>query len=240
MARISLYIPDELRMRMDAAGTEINWSEVARPSLTAAVAAFEHRKGKNVSTAIERLRASKRHFDQQEKILGYDRGRSWAENKAEYKELVQLQRRRKEHPEETPEDALTNVVEPGSAQQITTWPSDQYGYGFIEGALKFFSEVRPEIERVVLPFNPILLKKVDELILSVRSANCLKNDGIVYVGDLVQKTEAEMRRTPNFGRRSLDEIKEVLVQMGLHLGMEVPGWPPENIEELAKQFEDHY
>ena len=75
---------------------------------------------------------------------------------------------------------------------------------------------------------------------SVRSANCLKNDNIVYIGDLVQKTEAEMLRTPNFGRKSLNEIKEVLAQMGLHLGMEVPGWPPENIEELAKRFEDHY
>ena len=80
---------------------------------------------------------------------------------------------------------------------------------------------------------------MDELELSVRSANCLKNDNIVYIGDLVQKTEAEMLRTPNFGRKSLNEIKEVLAQMGLHLGMEVPGWPPENIEELAKRFEDH-
>jgi DNA-directed RNA polymerase subunit alpha len=87
---------------------------------------------------------------------------------------------------------------------------------------------------------PAFLKKVDELELSVRSANCLKNDNIVYIGDLVQKTEAEMLRTPNFGRKSLNEIKEVLAQMGLHLGMEVPGWPPENIEELAKRFEDHY
>ena len=88
--------------------------------------------------------------------------------------------------------------------------------------------------------NRYLLKKVDELELSVRSANCLKNDNIIYIGDLVQKTEAEMLRTPNFGRKSLNEIKEVLAQMGLHLGMEVPGWPPENIEELAKRFEDHY
>ena len=61
-----------------------------------------------------------------------------------------------------------------------------------------------------LPFNPALLKKVDELELSVRSANCLKNDNIVYIGDLIQKTEAEMLRTPNFGRKSLNEIKEVL------------------------------
>ncbi|MDA9008651.1 DNA-directed RNA polymerase subunit alpha [Alphaproteobacteria bacterium] len=95
-------------------------------------------------------------------------------------------------------------------------------------------------EKEELPFNRNLLRKVDELELSVRSANCLKNDNIVYIGDLVQKTEAEMLRTPNFGRKSLNEIKEVLVQMGLHLGMEVPNWPPENIEELAKRLEEPF
>jgi DNA-directed RNA polymerase subunit alpha len=97
-------------------------------------------------------------------------------------------------------------------------------------------EVRPS----ELPFNKNLLRKVDELELSVRSANCLKNDNIVYIGDLVQKSEAEMLRTPNFGRKSLNEIKEVLAQMGLHLGMEIPNWPPENIEELAKRFDEPY
>jgi DNA-directed RNA polymerase subunit alpha len=91
-----------------------------------------------------------------------------------------------------------------------------------------------------LPFNKNLLRKVDELELSVRSANCLKNDNIIYIGDLVQKTEAEMLRTPNFGRKSLNEIKEVLASMGLHLGMEIPNWPPENIEELAKKLEEPY
>jgi DNA-directed RNA polymerase subunit alpha len=91
-----------------------------------------------------------------------------------------------------------------------------------------------------LEFNPLLLKKVDELELSVRSANCLKNDNIVYIGDLIQKTEAEMLRTPNFGRKSLNEIKEVLSGMGLHLGMEVEDWPPDNIEDLAKKFEDQF
>ncbi|MGE3874684.1 MAG: DNA-directed RNA polymerase subunit alpha [Parvibaculaceae bacterium] len=96
-------------------------------------------------------------------------------------------------------------------------------------------DIRPELE-----FNAALLKKVDELELSVRSANCLKNDNIVYIGDLIQKSEAEMLRTPNFGRKSLNEIKEVLAQMGLHLGMEVPNWPPENIDELAKKYETHY
>nr|WP_308910594.1 DNA-directed RNA polymerase subunit alpha [Pseudokordiimonas caeni] len=88
--------------------------------------------------------------------------------------------------------------------------------------------------------NRQLLRKVDELELSVRSANCLKNDNIVYIGDLVQKTEAEMLRTPNFGRKSLNEIKEVLASMGLRLGMELPAWPPENIEELAKKLEQEY
>ena len=106
---------------------------------------------------------------------------------------------------------------------------------FSEPSKAVIEESRPELE-----FNAALLKKVDELELSVRSANCLKNDNIVYIGDLIQKTEAEMLRTPNFGRKSLNEIKEVLAQMGLHLGMEVPNWPPENIEELAKKYETHY
>ena len=105
-----------------------------------------------------------------------------------------------------------------------------------------FEEVAEVKERPVeeLKFNPNLLKKVDELELSVRSANCLKNDNIVYIGDLVRKTEAEMLKTPNFGRKSLNEIKEVLTNMGLRFGMEIDGWPPENIEELAKKFEDPY
>ncbi|MGI9384082.1 MAG: DNA-directed RNA polymerase subunit alpha [Methyloligellaceae bacterium] len=106
---------------------------------------------------------------------------------------------------------------------------------FEEPRKEVIEERQPELE-----FNAALLKKVDELELSVRSANCLKNDNIVYIGDLIQKTEAEMLRTPNFGRKSLNEIKEVLADMGLHLGMEVPNWPPENIEELAKRYEDHY
>ena len=91
-----------------------------------------------------------------------------------------------------------------------------------------------------LPYSPHLLRKVDELELSVRSANCLKNDNIVYIGDLVLKTESEMLKTPNFGRKSLNEIKDVLSNMGLRFGMDVPEWPPENIEELAKKYEDPY
>ena len=87
-------------------------------------------------------------------------------------------------------------------------------------------------------FNRNLLKRVEELELSVRSMNCLKNDNIIYIGDLVQKTEPEMLRTPNFGRKSLNEIKEVLTAMSLYLGMEIPNWPPDNIAEMSKKLEE--
>ena len=142
-------------------------------------------------------------------------------------------------------DKLTMTIETNGA--ITPEDAVAYAARILQDQLQIFitfEEPKKAVEqsdgKPDLPFNPALLKKVDELELSVRSANCLKNDNIVYIGDLVQKSEAEMLRTPNFGRKSLNEIKEVLAQMGLHLGMEVPGWPPENIDELAKRFEDHY
>ena len=100
-------------------------------------------------------------------------------------------------------------------------------------------EAQPDQSQVEqLSFNSNLLKKVEELELSVRSANCLKNDNIIYIGDLVQKSESEMLRTPNFGRKSLNEIKEVLSSMSLYLGMEIPNWPPDNIVELSKKLEE--
>ncbi|WP_375326384.1 DNA-directed RNA polymerase subunit alpha [Candidatus Tisiphia endosymbiont of Nemotelus uliginosus] len=91
-----------------------------------------------------------------------------------------------------------------------------------------------------LSFNPAMLKKVAELELSVRSQNCLQNANIIYIGDLVIKTEAEMLKTPNFGRKSLNEIKDILVGFGLKFGMDISGWPPENIQELSKRYEDPY
>jgi DNA-directed RNA polymerase subunit alpha len=90
------------------------------------------------------------------------------------------------------------------------------------------------------PFNKNLLRKVEELELSVRSMNCLRNENILYIGDLVCRSENDLLRTPNFGRKSLNEIKEVLVHFGLDLGMKVDEWPPENIEELSKQIEESY
>ncbi|HET9354727.1 MAG TPA: DNA-directed RNA polymerase subunit alpha [Sphingomicrobium sp.] len=109
--------------------------------------------------------------------------------------------------------------------------------GMIGGAAPMGGDMTQGTPADTNQLNRYLLKKVDELELSVRSANCLKNDNIIYIGDLVQKTEAEMLRTPNFGRKSLNEIKEVLASMGLRLGMDIPGWPPENIEEMAKKLE---
>jgi DNA-directed RNA polymerase subunit alpha len=92
----------------------------------------------------------------------------------------------------------------------------------------------PEVQEAV-KLNENLFKSVDELELSVRSANCLKNADIRYIGDLVQKTEAEMLKTKNFGRKSLNEIKEILSEMGLSLGMKLENWPPVELEQKKKE-----
>ncbi len=141
-------------------------------------------------------------------------------------------------------DKLTLYVETNGV--ITPEDAVAYASRILQDQLQVFinfeePQDQPERkEEEELPFNKNLLRKVDELELSVRSANCLKNDNIVYIGDLVQKSESDMLRTPNFGRKSLNEIKEVLATMGLHLGMQVEGWPPENIEDLAKKLEEPY
>ena len=128
---------------------------------------------------------------------------------------------------------------------ITPETAVAYSAKIIQDQLKLFinfEEVVEEDEDKLeeLTFDPNLLKKVDELELSVRSQNCLKHDNITYIGDLVIKTEAQMLKTPNFGRKSLNEIKDILSSMSLSFGMEVAEWPPENIEELAKKYEDPY
>jgi DNA-directed RNA polymerase subunit alpha len=81
--------------------------------------------------------------------------------------------------------------------------------------------------------DPILLRPVDDLELTVRSANCLKAENIYYIGDLIQRTETELLKTPNLGRKSLNEIKEVLASRGLTLGMRLENWPPAGLEKLA-------
>jgi DNA-directed RNA polymerase subunit alpha len=95
--------------------------------------------------------------------------------------------------------------------------------------LTFDESIEPDVEQEetkIPQLNENLFRSVDDLELSVRSANCLKNANIRYIGELVSKTEAEMLKTKNFGRKSLNEIKEILSEMGLSLGMKVDGWPP--------------
>lgn len=112
-----------------------------------------------------------------------------------------------------PEDAIAYAAKI-LKEQLTTF-------------ITFEEEEEPELEEIsveALPFNENLNKRVEELELSVRSANCLQNANIKHIGELVQKTEAEMLKTKNFGRKSLNEIKEILGEMGLSLGMKIDGW----------------
>jgi len=92
---------------------------------------------------------------------------------------------------------------------------------------------QPEDEKVVVEdvFEPILLRPVDDLELTVRSANCLKAENIFYIGDLIQRTEVELLKTPNLGKKSLTEIKDILALKGLSLGMRLENWPPENLAD---------
>jgi DNA-directed RNA polymerase subunit alpha len=92
-----------------------------------------------------------------------------------------------------------------------------------------FETEEPE-EDETPPVDPIMLRPVDELELTVRSANCLKVEKIHYIGDLVTRKESDLLRTPNLGRKSLNEIKEVLAARGLSLGLELENWPPSNVE----------
>jgi DNA-directed RNA polymerase subunit alpha len=98
----------------------------------------------------------------------------------------------------------------------------------LEGeALPIFEQPAPRVQH----FDPILLRPVDELELTVRSANCLKAENIYYIGDLIQRTETELLKTPNLGRKSLNEIKEVLASRGLTLGARLEDWPPQGLDK---------
>ena len=103
-----------------------------------------------------------------------------------------------------------------------------------------FADIKPSEEDVkdVLPFDSKLLIKVENLELSVRAQNCLKNENIAYVGDLVIKTESKIMQTPNFGKKSLTELKQLLEKMDLKFGMVIPEWPPADLEDLATKYED--
>ena len=136
------------------------------------------------------------------------------------------------------------IMEVETNGSISAEDAVAYSARIFQDQLKMFVNFDEPVEAPVKEvstepeFNKNLLRKVDELELSVRSMNCLKNDNIVYIGDLVQKSEGEMLRAPNCGRKSLNEIKEILTGMSLYLGMEIPNWPPDNIAEMSKKLEE--
>ena len=103
------------------------------------------------------------------------------------------------------------------------------------GADFAFVDLKGDSEPVVVEqedeIDPILLRPVDDLELTVRSANCLKAENIYYIGDLIQRTETELLKTPNLGRKSLNEIKEVLASRGLTLGARLENWPPQGLDK---------
>src|SRR5438067_1629055 len=124
-------------------------------------------------------------------------------------------------------DIETNgVVEPEQAVR--------YAASVLVEQLSVFADLKgtdqPAAERAAPQVDPILLRPVDDLELTVRSANCLKAENIYYIGDLIQRTETELLKTPNLGRKSLNEIKEVLASRGLTLGMKLENWPPVGLE----------
>ena len=108
----------------------------------------------------------------------------------------------------------------------------------LQHQLAAFVELQAEVEQVEEKqedeVDPILLRPVDDLELTVRSANCLKAESIYYIGDLIQRTEVELLKTPNLGKKSLTEIKDVLAQRGLSLGMRLDNWPPASLKKDDK------
>lgn len=130
-------------------------------------------------------------------------------------------------------DLETNgVVEPEEAIRYAARVLVQQLSVFADLESTPIAKEQPQIPQI----DPILLRPVDDLELTVRSANCLKVENIYYIGDLIQRTEAELLRTPNLGRKSLNEIKEVLAARELTLGMKLDNWPPANLDNIAKDL----
>jgi DNA-directed RNA polymerase subunit alpha len=104
---------------------------------------------------------------------------------------------------------------------------------------KVNDQVTEEVIEVEEVFDPVLLRPVDDLELTVRSANCLKAENIFYIGDLIQRTEVELLKTPNLGKKSLTEIKDILALKGLSLGMRLENWPPDNLADQSHAISTH-
>ena len=132
-------------------------------------------------------------------------------------------------------DKLIMDIETNGA--IDPEESIRYAASILMDQLSVFSDLEGTPISIEAPkqstVDPILLRPVDDLELTVRSANCLKAENIYYIGDLIQRTETELLKTPNLGRKSLNEIKEVLASRGLTLGMKLENWPPVGLEKLG-------
>ncbi len=132
-------------------------------------------------------------------------------------------------------DKLVIDIETNGA--IDPEESIRYAAGILMDQLSVFSDLEGTPISIETPkqttVDPILLHPVDDLELTVRSANCLKAENIYYIGDLIQRTETELLKTPNLGRKSLNEIKEVLAARGLTLGMKLENWPPVGLEKMG-------
>ncbi|MBF0339743.1 MAG: DNA-directed RNA polymerase subunit alpha [Magnetococcales bacterium] len=102
---------------------------------------------------------------------------------------------------------------------------------------EFYIKEEEPVENIAPRWNSNLFRKIDDMDISVRSSRCLKNLGAIYIGDLVQMHESRLLKTPNFGRQSLNEIKDLLNELELSLGMHLEEWPPDNVDELSKQFD---
>jgi hypothetical protein len=160
MARISLYVPDDLKKRMDVARDAINWSEVVRPALHVALANFEHRKGQTMETVIERLRASREESRQRNELSGIEAGREWARHHATFDELERLAAAWKQMPPGSSDQEYAGVfcraIDPEremSASKLREHcfgeeranVSDAYVAGFFEGAVDVFEDVKDEL-----------------------------------------------------------------------------------------------
>jgi hypothetical protein len=157
MARVSIYVTDDLKARMDGVGESVNWSEIVRPAIQAAIATQEHRRGQNMSTAIERLRASKQESAHRDEMEGREHGREWAETHASYDDLRRLAKIIF-----APNDyrgafsalsAAINPLDEMTAAEVKEYCfgnenediTDEYVGAWIEGVQEFFEEVRDKL-----------------------------------------------------------------------------------------------
>lgn len=155
MPRVSIYISEDLKARMDEVEDAINWSEVARPAFQSAIANFQHRRTRNMDTAIERLRASKQDATKNDIEAGREAGRDWAGDFAEYAELARLSKTDLDGNYAGAWDVLKHAISPDdgmSHEEILEYcfgeeepDSDEYVGGFVEGAQELFDEIKDQL-----------------------------------------------------------------------------------------------